>query len=516
MAFEQTESNRVKIFDTTLRDGEQSPGCSMTGEEKLRMAKMLAEMGVDIIEAGFPNSSPGDFEAVRTIAEQVKGPTIAGLARAVESDIQRTAEAVKAAESPRIHTFISTSPVHMKYKLRKEPEQVLEMVTASVSMARNLIDDIEWSPEDATRTEPEFLVRCVDAAVRAGATTINIPDTVGYLVADEYAALLRMLLERVDGLDQCTLSTHCHNDLGVAVANSLDGVVAGARQIECTINGIGERAGNASLEEVVMALQVRKDRLPYWTNIDSTKLVKASKTLAAITGFNVQPNKAIVGANAFAHESGIHQDGMLKNAETYEIMTPESVGWGKTSLPLGPRSGRAAFRNKLEELGFGDLGDNAFRDAFERFLTLADRKKEITDEDVVALVDEAASRADDRLKVTAVRVTGHTAEGSSVEVDVVFDGETKTLTGQSTGGAVETIFQTLKAEFGTREVHLRNYNVSAISGGADAQAQASVTLEEDDQSGKGQGSDLDTLTASAKAYAHALNKLALKRERSGG
>ena len=375
MAFEQTESNRVKIFDTTLRDGEQSPGCSMTGEEKLRMAKMLAEMGVDIIEAGFPNSSPGDFEAVRTIAEQVKGPTIAGLARAVESDIQRTAEAVKAAESPRIHTFISTSPVHMKYKLRKEPEQVLEMVTASVSMARNLIDDIEWSPEDATRTEPEFLVRCVDAAVRAGATTINIPDTVGYLVADEYAALLRMLLERVDGLDQCTLSTHCHNDLGVAVANSLDGVVAGARQIECTINGIGERAGNASLEEVVMALQVRKDRLPYWTNIDSTKLVKASKTLAAITGFNVQPNKAIVGANAFAHESGIHQDGMLKNAETYEIMTPESVGWGKTSLPLGPRSGRAAFRNKLEELGFDDLGDNAFRDAFERFLTLADRKK---------------------------------------------------------------------------------------------------------------------------------------------
>ena len=270
----------------------------MTGEEKLRMAKMLAEMGVDIIEAGFPNSSPGDFEAVRTIAEQVKGPTIAGLARAVESDIQRTADAVKASESPRIHTFISTSPVHMKYKLRKEPEQVLEMVTASVSMARNLIDDIEWSPEDATRTEPEFLVRCVDAAVRAGATTINIPDTVGYLVADEYAALLRMLLERVDGLDQCTLSTHCHNDLGVAVANSLDGVVAGRAKLSAPSMVLGSALEMPVLEEVVMALQVRKDRLPYWTNIDSTKLVKASKTLAAITGFNVQPNKAIVGANA--------------------------------------------------------------------------------------------------------------------------------------------------------------------------------------------------------------------------
>ena len=514
MSFEKTESNRVKIFDTTLRDGEQSPGCSMTGDEKLRLAKLLADLGVDIIEAGFPNSSPGDFEAVKTIAEQVKGPTIAGLARAVEADILRTAEAVKPAETPRIHTFISTSPVHMKYKLRKEPDEVLEMVTASVSMARNLIDDIEWSPEDATRTEPEFLVRCIDAAVRAGATTINIPDTVGYLVADEYSALLTMLLERVDGLDQCTLSTHCHNDLGVAVANSLDGVVAGARQIECTINGIGERAGNASLEEVVMALQVRKDRLPYWTNIDSTKLVKASKTLAAITGFSVQPNKAIVGANAFAHESGIHQDGMLKNAETYEIMTPESVGWSKTSLPLGPRSGRAAFRNKLEELGFGDLGDNAFRDAFERFLTLADRKKEITDEDVIALIDEAASRADDRVKVAAVRVTGHTTDGSSVEMDVLVDDVAKTIAGESNGGAVETIFQTLKAEFGTREVHLRDYSVSAISSGADAQAQASVTLEEDEQTAKGQGSDLGTLTASAKAYAHALNKLAIKRQRA--
>src|SRR6187399_2216843 len=398
----KSEKDRVVIFDTTLRDGEQCPGATMTHEEKLEVAELLDAMGVDIIEAGFPIASDGDFAAVHEIAKRAKNSVICGLSRAAFKDIDRCAEAIKPAKRKRIHTFISTSPVHMKYKLQKEPHEVYEMVVAQVARARSHTDDVEWSAEDGTRTEHDFLCRCVEGAIKAGATTINIPDTVGYTVPDEYFALIKMLRERVPNSDQARFSVHCHNDLGMAVANSLAGVSAGARQIECTINGIGERAGNAALEEAVMAINVRNDVLPYWTGIDTTMLTRASKLVAAATSFPVQYNKAIVGRNAFAHESGIHQDGMLKNAQTYEIMTPESVGVGKSSLVMGKHSGRNAFRSKLKELGY-ELGENAFEDAFVRFKALADRKKHVYDEDLEALVDEEIATQQDRMKVIALQ-----------------------------------------------------------------------------------------------------------------
>lgn len=377
--------DRVIIFDTTLRDGEQSPGCSMNHDEKLRMAAMLDDLGVDVIEAGFPIASPGDFHSVQEISKTVKNATIAGLCRAKRGDIQSAADALAPAKSRRIHTFLSTSPLHMKHKLNMEPDDVLSAIHDSVSFARNFTDDVEWSAEDGSRTEDDFLCRAVETAIKAGATTINIPDTVGYALPDDYAARFRMLRERVPNMDKAILSVHCHNDLGLAVANSLAGLMAGARQVECTINGIGERAGNAALEEIVMAIRTRSAALPFTNNIDSTKLVAASRTLSDITGFTVQPNKAIVGANAFAHESGIHQDGMLKNAQTYEIMTPESVGLSRSELVLGKHSGRHAFRKKLEDLGFA-LGENALEDAFTRFKTLADEKKNLDDADLIALV----------------------------------------------------------------------------------------------------------------------------------
>ena len=345
------EAGRILIFDTTLRDGEQSPGASMTHTEKLEVAEILDEMGVDIIEAGFPIASNGDFEAVKEIAERTKNAVVCGLSRAQPKDIDRAGEALKSAKRARIHTFISTSPVHMKYKLQMEPDAVHEAVIASVTRARNYTDDVEWSPEDGTRTEHDFLCRCVESAIKAGATTINIPDTVGYTVPEEYRALIEMLIARVPGADQVTFSTHCHNDLGMAVANSLAGVKGGARQIECTINGIGERAGNAALEEVVMAIKTRGDVLPFATGVDSARIMRASKLVSTVTSFPVQYNKAIVGKNAFAHESGIHQDGMLKHTQTYEIMTPESVGVVESSLVMGKHSGRHAFAEKLRELG---------------------------------------------------------------------------------------------------------------------------------------------------------------------
>ena len=385
-----SDKNRVIIFDTTLRDGEQSPGCSMTHDEKLRMARLLDQMGVDVIEAGFPIASKGDFEAVHAIAGETKNAVIAGLCRTVKKDIEATAEAIKPAKRQRIHTFISTSPLHMKYKLQMEPEAVLEKIHECVSFARNFVDDVEWSAEDGSRTEDDFLCRAVETAIKAGATTINIPDTVGYATPEDYAARFRMLIERVPNIDKAILSAHCHNDLGLAVANSLAAVQAGARQVECTINGIGERAGNATLEEIVMAMRTRPDRYAYANNIETTMITKLSKTLAEVTGFSCQPNKAIVGANAFAHESGIHQDGMLKNAQTYEIMTPESVGAEKSELVLGKHSGRHAFRNKLEALGY-KLGENALEDAFVRFKNLADVQKKVSDEELIALVVQNAA-----------------------------------------------------------------------------------------------------------------------------
>src|SRR5450631_4252059 len=403
----KSDKDRVVIFDTTLRDGEQCPGATMTFEEKLEVAEMLDDMGVDVIEAGFPITSEGDFQAVSEIARRSKNAVIAGLSRAHPKDIDRCAEAVKFARRGRVHTVIATSPLHMRVKLNMTPEQVMELSIANVTRARNQIDDVEWSAEDATRSEMDYLCRIVEAVIKAGATTVNIPDTVGYTTPEEYAAFMRTLIERVPNSDKAVFSVHCHNDLGMAVANSLAGIDGGARQIECTINGIGERAGNTALEEVVMAMNVRSDVLPFWTGIQAPMLTRASKLVSAATSFPVQYNKAIVGRNAFAHESGIHQDGMLKNAQTYEIMTPETMGVKQTSLVMGKHSGRHAFVHKLEELGY-QLAANQLEDAFVRFKALADKKKQIYDEDIEALVDEEIAHAHDRIKVLSLTVIAGT------------------------------------------------------------------------------------------------------------
>jgi len=506
-----SNKERVLIFDTTLRDGEQSPGASMTFEEKLEVADLLDAMGVDIIEAGFPIASDGDFEAVSAIARRVKRATVAGLARAAFKDIDRCAEAVRHAQRPRIHTFISTSPLHMKYKLQKEPAAVLEMVSAQVLRARNYVEDVEWSAEDGTRTEFDFLCRCVEAAIRAGATTINIPDTVGYAVPDEYQALFERVRSHVPNSDKAIFSVHCHNDLGLAVANTVAGIRGGARQIECTINGIGERAGNAALEEVVMALKVRGDILPYESAIESSMLTRASKLVSAVTSFPVQYNKAVVGRNAFAHESGIHQDGMLKNAQTYEIMTPESVGVSKTSLVMGKHSGRHAFKEKLKELGY-DLGGNALEDAFKRFKDLADRKKHVYDEDIEALVDDEIVNAHDRIKVVALTVIAGTMGPQSATLTLDVDGVHHTR--QSTGnGPVDAIFNAIHALV-PHQATLDLYQVHAVTEGTDAQAEVSVRLTENGKSVTGKGADPDTLVASARAYLAGLNKLLVKRHKT--
>src|SRR5690242_6749599 len=438
----KSEKDRVIIFDTTLRDGEQCPGATMTFEEKLEVAEMLDDMGVDVIEAGFPITSEGDFQAVSEIARRSKNSVIAGLSRAHPKDIDRCAEAVKFARRGRVHTVIATSPLHMRVKLNMTPEEVLELSIANVTRARNQIDDVEWSAEDATRSEMDYLCRIVEAVIKAGATTVNIPDTVGYTTPEEYERFMRTLIERVPNSDKAVFSVHCHNDLGMAVANSLAGLAGGARQIECTINGIGERAGNAALEEVVMAIKTRADKLPYVCGIDSTMLTRASKLVSAVTSFPVQYNKAIVGRNAFAHESGIHQDGMLKNAETYEIMTPESVGVSKTSLVMGKHSGRNAFRTKLKEMGY-DLGENALEDAFNRFKALADRKKHVYDEDLEALVDEEIATAQDRIKVVALTVIAGTMGPQSATLTLdMGDGRQETV--QATGnGPVDATFNAI-------------------------------------------------------------------------
>jgi 2-isopropylmalate synthase len=508
-----SKEDRVVIFDTTLRDGEQCPGATMTHEEKLEVAALLDEMGVDIIEAGFPIASEGDFAAVHEIAKRAKNAVICGLSRAAFKDIDRCAEAIKPAERKRIHTFISTSPVHMKYKRQKEPHEVFEMVIGQVTRARGHTDDVEWSAEDATRTEHDFLCRCVEAAINAGATTINIPDTVGYSVPEEYFALFEMLRTRVPNSDKAVFSTHCHDDLGMAVANSLAGVKAGARQIECTINGIGERAGNASLEEVVMAMKVRNDVLPYATHIDATMLTRASKLVSAATSFPVQYNKAIVGRNAFAHESGIHQDGMLKNAQTYEIMTPETVGVKQTSLVMGKHSGRHAFVHKLEELGY-QLAGNQLEDAFVRFKALADRKKQIYDEDIEALVDEEIATAHDRVKIVSLTVIAGTQGPQSATLTLDIDG--KHVTTQATGnGPVDATFKAIRALV-PHDAVLELYQVHAVTEGTDAQAEVSVRLSDGGRSYTSRGADPDTLVASAKAYLGALNKMTSRRNKAAG
>jgi 2-isopropylmalate synthase len=506
-----SKTERVIIFDTTLRDGEQSPGASMNLDEKIKIATLLEEMGVDVIEAGFPIASNGDFEAVREIAKIVKSSTVCGLARAGRMDIDRAWEALKHAKRPRIHSFLSTSPLHMKYKLQMTPEQVHQAVIDSISHARNLCDDVEWSPEDGSRTEHDFLCRTVESAIKAGARTINIPDTVGYAVPDEFAALIRMLFERVPNIDKAVVSVHCHNDLGLAVANSLAAIGAGARQVECTINGLGERAGNCSLEEIVMALKTRADLMPYATGVKSEFITRASRLVSTVTGFVVQPNKAVVGANAFAHESGIHQDGMLKHAGTYEIMTPESVGLNRSTLVMGKHSGRHAFRMKLKELGF-ELGDNAANDAFRRFKDLADRKKEIFDEDIIALVDDEVGRAHQRVKFVSLQVVAGSKGPQTAELELDIDG-TVHKTKTSGNGPVDATFNAIKALV-PHAVRLQLYQVHAVTEGTDAQAEVTVRLEESGKSVNGQGADPDTLVASARAYLHALNKLFTKRAKT--
>ncbi len=506
-----SDSDVVYIFDTTLRDGEQSPGAAMNIEEKIAIAETLEDMGVDVIEAGFPISSNGDFEAVQEIAKLVRESAVCGLARSGRRDIERAAEAVKPAARPRIHTFIATSPLHMKHKLQMEPEEVYRNVVDSVTHARNFTDEVDWSPEDGTRSDHDFLCRCVEAAIKAGATCINVPDTVGYSVPEEFGNLIRMLIERVPNSDKAIFSTHCHNDLGLAVANSLAGVAAGARQVECTVNGIGERAGNAALEEIVMALRTRGDAMPYRTNVRTEVITRASRLVSTITGFNVQPNKAIVGANAFAHESGIHQDGVLKNASTYEIMTPASVGLAESRIVMGKLSGRHAFRDKLVELGY-ELGDNAFQDAFRRFKELADKKREIFDEDIVALVDDEVVRGNDRIRFVSLQVVCGSRGPQTAELELEVDGERRATT--STGdGPVDATFNAIKALTGNR-ARLQLYQVSAVTEGTDAQAEVTVRLAENGKTVNGQGADTDTLVASARAYVNALNKLLVKREKT--
>ena len=497
---------KLIIFDTTLRDGEQSPGASMTRDEKVRIAKALEKLRVDVIEAGFPIASPGDFEAVKAVAESVKDSTICGLARALDKDIDRAGEALKNANSGRIHTFIATSPIHMEHKLRMTPDQVVEQAVHAVKRARQYTDNVEFSAEDAGRSEIDFLCRIFDAVIEAGATTLNVPDTVGYAMPWQFGETIRTLIERIPNSDKAVFSVHCHNDLGLAVANSLSAVMNGARQVECTINGLGERAGNASLEEVVMAVRTRPDVYSCDTGLDTINIVSCSKLVSNITGFPVQPNKAIVGANAFAHESGIHQDGVLKSRETYEIMRAQDVGWKQNRMVLGKHSGRNAFRTRLEELGYSFDSEAELNDAFRRFKDLADRKHEIFDEDLQVLVSETESESiSERVRLVSMKVCSETGEKPDATVTLSIDGEEKTLSAEG-GGPVDAAFKAIKSLVGT-EAKLQLYSVNNITSGTDAQGEVTVRLEHDGRIINGQGADTDIVIASAKAYINSINRL---------
>ncbi len=505
--------NNLIIFDTTLRDGEQSPGASMTKEEKVRIAKMLERMKVDVIEAGFPIASPGDFEAVRAVARAVKDSTVCGLARASDVDIDRAGEALKEAAACRIHTFIATSPIHMQMKLRMEPDQVLERAIEAVRRARRWTDDVEFSAEDAGRSELDFLCRITEAVINAGARTINIPDTVGYNVPEQFAHTIRSLIERVPNADQAIFSVHCHNDLGLAVANSLAAVLAGARQVECTINGLGERAGNASLEEIVMAVRTRRDVFNLETGIDTTQIVPASRLVANITGFPVQPNKAIVGANAFAHESGIHQDGVLKHRETYEIMRAEDVGWSANRMVMGKHSGRNAFRTRLEELGASFATEEELNAAFARFKELADKKHEIYDEDLQALVTDAYLVAEnERVKLLYLKVCSESGETPNAQVILSVDGQERRAVAEG-GGPVDAAFKAIESILQT-DTDLLLYSVNNITSGTDSQGEVTVRVAKGGRIFNGQGADTDIVIASAKAYVNALNKVSQPMERA--
>ena len=506
------DKNRIIIFDTTMRDGEQSPGASMSLEEKIQISRVFDELGIDVIEAGFPIASPGDFEAVTAISKILKKSVPAGLARHTKKDIDACYESLRSAKRFRIHTFISTSSLHMKHKLNKTPEQVIDSIKEHVTYARKFTDDVEWSCEDGTRTDMDFMCKTVELAIKSGAKTINIPDTVGYTVPSEYKKIIETLKNKVPNIDKAILSVHCHNDLGLAVANSLAGVTAGARQVECTINGIGERAGNAALEEIVMAMKTRSDLMPYKTGINTQLISKASKTVSNATGFPVQFNKAIVGKNAFAHESGIHQDGMLKNRNTYEIMTPESVGVKKTSLVMGKHSGRHAFKDKLSDLGYAGVTDDVIQTAFGKFKILADKKKHVYDEDIIALVDDSLIKESNVINLKSLKVFAGTGEPQKAEMTLEVYGDVKKAN-ETGDGPVDAIFKCIKKLY-PHDVKLQLYQVHAVTEGTDAQATVSVRIEENGKTTVGQAADTDTLVASANAYLNALNKMIIKREKT--
>ncbi|RDH84907.1 MAG: 2-isopropylmalate synthase [endosymbiont of Galathealinum brachiosum] len=501
-----SNEKKLIIFDTTLRDGEQSPGASMTKDEKVQIAKALERMNVDIIEAGFPIASEGDFEAVKAVAETVKDSTVCGLARALARDISRAGEALKKANSSRIHTFIATSPIHMEMKLRMQPDDVLKQAVDAVKLSRQFTDNVEFSPEDAGRSELDFLCRIIEAVIDAGATTINIPDTVGYNLPNQFGNLIKNLIERIPNSDKAVFSVHCHNDLGLAVANSLSAVLNGARQVECTINGLGERAGNASLEEVVMAVRTRQDLFDCDSRLDTTQIMSCSKLISSVTGFPVQPNKAIVGANAFAHESGIHQDGILKSRETYEIMRAEDVGWNETQIVLGKHSGRNAFKTRLNELDIELDSEEDLNAAFSRFKALADKKHEIFDEDLRALMaDSNWSATNEQFKLISLQVCSETGETPHANVVVQVDGKESSAS-EYGSGPVDAAFKAIE-KIAHSNAELKLYSVNNITSGTDSQGEVSVRLSKDDKVVNGQGADTDIVIASAKAYINALNRI---------
>ena len=505
-------SDKLIIFDTTLRDGEQSPGASMTREEKVRIARALERLRVDVIEAGFPAASPGDFEAVQAVARAVKDSAVCGLARALDRDIDRVGEALREAKRPRIHTFIATSAIHMQHKLNMSPDQVVDYAVKAVKRARQYTDDVEFSPEDAGRSEEDFLCRILEAVVEAGARTLNIPDTVGYAMPDQFGRTIGRLIERIPNSDRAVFSVHCHNDLGLAVANSLSAVLSGARQVECTINGLGERAGNAALEEIVMAVTTRKDVFPCHTDVDTREIVACSKLVSNITGFPVQPNKAIVGANAFAHEAGIHQDGVLKSRETYEIMRAEEVGWTANRMVLGKHSGRNAFRTRMQELGIELASEEELNAVFQRFKELADKKHEIFDEDLQTLITEAGVEAEDeRVRLVSLHVCSETGEVPNARVTLKVENEEVTGTSQGSG-VVDASLKAIESLVHA-EANLQLYSVNNITSGTDSQGEVTVRLEKGGRIVNGQGADTDIVIASAKAYVNAVNKLLTAKRR---
>ncbi len=505
-------SDKLIIFDTTLRDGEQSPGASMSKDEKIRIAKVLEKMRVDVIEAGFAIASPGDFEAVQAVANTIQDSTICSLARALDKDIDHAGEALKGANSSRIHTFIATSDIHMKMKLNMTPDQVVEQAVHAVKRARNWTDNVEFSPEDAGRSAEDFLCRVIEAAIDAGATTINIPDTVGYNIPHQFGATIKSLIERVPNSDKAIFSAHCHNDLGLAVANSLSAVFNGARQVECTINGLGERAGNTSLEEVVMAIRTRQDVFNCDTGIDTTHILSASRLVSSVTGFIVQPNKAIVGANAFAHEAGIHQDGVIKHRETYEIMRAEDVGWGANSLVMGKHSGRNAFKVRMQELGVEFDNEDMLNATFKKFKELADKKHEIFDEDLQALVSESQSEEYESIRLVSLKVSSETGKQNTAHIVLNIDGDEVSATA-NTSGAVDATFSAINTLVNV-DMNLQLYSVSNVTQGTDALGEVNVRLEHNGRIINGQGADTDIIIASAKAYIHGLNKILVATDKA--